>query len=160
MVGKSKLALAGLALAAVALAVPALSVAGKNTVEVEAKLKGANEVPGPGSKKGKGDIDVFLKAKKEKVCFELEVSGLDSIVAGHIHKGASDVAGPVKVTLFEDEEGLEGEGSYEGCTKGVKSKLIKKISSDPESWYVNVHTVDFPDGAIRGQLEPTEEVED
>lgn len=146
--------LALIALGAMALALPALSAAGKNTVEVDGKLQGKEEVPGPGSKKGKGDVHIELKAKKKKVCFELEVARLDEVVAGHIHKGTADVAGDVVVLLFEDTAGLAGTGSYEGCTKGVKKKLIKKIGKKPDRYYVNIHTMEFPDGAIRGQLEP------
>lgn len=151
---KTKLKFALPALAAVALAVPALSLAGQNTTEVDAQLKGQNEVPGPGSK-GNGDVQVFLKPTQKKVCFALEIKKLDAVVAGHIHKGDSETAGPVKVTLFEDEAGLNGTGNYEGCTKNVKKKLIKKIAATPEKYYVNVHTMEYPEGAIRGQLEPT-----
>ena len=151
---KTKLKFATAALALVALAVPALSLAGKNTTEVDAQLKGKNEVPGPGSK-GSGDIQVFLKPTQKKVCFALEIKKLDTVVAGHIHKGDSETAGPVKVTLFEDDAGLDGTGNYEGCVKNVKKSLIKKIAATPEKFYVNIHTVDYPDGAIRGQLEPT-----
>ena len=150
---RSKLGLALVALAVLALGVPALSLAGRNTVELEAKLKGKNEVPGPGSRKGKGEIDVDVKPTKEKLCFDFEVKKLDPMVAGHIHKGDSETAGPVKVTLFEDEEGLDGDGAYEGCVKKVKAKLLDKIAAAPEKYYVNLHTVDYPDGAIRGQLE-------
>ena len=139
------------AIAVCALALPALSLAGRNTVEVDAKLKGNEEVPGPGSNKGKGDIQVFLKAKKHKVCFNLEVSKLDTITAGHIHKGAEGVAGPIKVTLIDSE--VQGTGAYEGCVAKVRKKLIKKIAAVPEKFYVNIHTVDYPDGAIRGQLQ-------
>jgi len=150
----SKLVLVLVALAVAAFAVPALSQSVRGTVEVQAKLKGNTEVPGPGSKKGKGDVHIELKAKKKKVCFELEVARLDEVVAGHIHKGTADVAGDVVVLLFEDTAGLAGTGSYEGCTKGVKKKLIKKIGKKPDRYYVNIHTMEFPDGAIRGQLEP------
>ncbi len=139
------------AVAVCALALPALSLAGRNTVEVVAKLDGKNEVPGPGSQKGKGDIQVFLKAKKEKVCFNLQVDKLDTITAGHIHKGTADVASPVKVTLIDSQ--IEGTGTYEGCVTKVRSKLIKKIASVPDKFYVNIHTLDYPDGAIRGQLQ-------
>ena len=147
---RSKVGTVLAALAVVALAVPALSLAGRNTVEVSAKLQGKNEIPGPGSNKGKGDISVFLKAKKEKVCFNLEVKNLDTITAAHIHKGDPDEAGPIKVTLIDSQ--VEGTGNYEGCTKNVKSKLIDKIASAPEKFYANVHTLDYPEGAIRGQL--------
>ncbi len=144
------------ALLAVAVAVPALSAAGSGkAVELQADLKGKNEVPGPGSQKGKGEIHVFVKVPKKKVCFNFEVSKLDPITAGHIHKGTADVAGPIKVTLFEDQQGLEGTGNYEGCAKGLRKKLLKKITGNPEKFYVNLHTLDYPDGAIRGQLEPT-----
>ena len=156
---RSKLAIALSSLAIIALAVPALSLAGRNTTEVEAKLKGKNEVPGAGADKGKGDIQVFLKPTQDKVCFELEVKKLDTIVAGHIHKGDSETAGKVKVTLF-DAQGSSGTGAYEGCVKEVKAKLIEKIAAKPEKFYVNIHTEDYPDGAIRGQLELTEPVED
>jgi len=151
MYRNSKLTLALLALAVVALTIPALSLAGKNTVEVAAKLKGQNEVPGPGDTNGKGNADIKLKAKKKKVCFALGISKLDTVTAAHIHKGGPDVAGDIKVPLFE-EESLSGDGDFEGCTKGVKKKLVKKIGKSPEKYYVNVHTVDFPAGAIRGQL--------
>ena len=147
--------LALIALGAMALALPALSAAGKNTVELDGKLQGKEEIPGPGSKKGKGDVQVFLKPKKHKVCFELQVKNLDPMTAGHIHKGAEGVAGKIKVTLFEDQQGLAGDGSYEGCTVDVKKKLIKRMIKSPEKFYVNLHTLEFPDGAVRGQLAPT-----
>jgi CHRD domain len=34
--------------------------------------------------------------------------------------------------------------------KGLTAAIVGV--SDPNSWYVNLHTPDFPDGAIRGQL--------
>jgi hypothetical protein len=141
-----------LALAIAALAMPALSAAGNNTTELEAKLKGKSEVPGPGAPKGKGEIHVFVKPTQGKLCFNFEVSKLDPMTAGHIHKGDTETAGPVKVTLFEDEQGLDGDGSYEGCVKKIKAKLLKKIAAKPENFYANIHTLDYPDGAVRGQL--------
>ena len=41
----------------------------------------------------------------------------------------------------------------------MKKKVIKKIIAKPENYYVNIHTVEFPDGAIRGQLELADETE-
>jgi hypothetical protein len=138
------------AIAICTLALPALSLAGRNTVEMSTKLKGKNEVPGPGSPNGKGEITLFVKPTKEKVCFQLEVSKLDTITAGHIHKGTTEEAGPIKVTLIHEQ--IQGTGNYEGCVKDVKSKLLDKVVNRPEKFYVNIHTLDYPDGAIRGQL--------
>jgi hypothetical protein len=148
------LAIGLIALAAMAFAAPA-GASAKAGQEVTAKLTGKAEVPGPGDKNGKGAITVNLKANKERVCFQLEISNLDGAMAGHIHKGGPEDAGPVKVTLFEEETPLDGTGAYEGCVDGVKSKLIKRIGAAPEKFYVNIHNEEFPDGAIRGQLDPT-----
>jgi hypothetical protein len=149
---KSTVALALLALAAVALAIPALSTAGGKVV-VTAKLRGASEVPGPGDPNGKGEIDVTLKPAKRKLCFNLEIEKLENAAAAHIHKGAEDVAGPIKVTLFEQDPPVGGTGAYEGCVKNLKRKLLRTIGRKPEKFYANVHNSEYPDGAIRGQLE-------
>jgi hypothetical protein len=149
---RSKLVLAMLAMAAVAITVPALSPAATKAVELKANLKGKNEVPGPGDANGNGKINLFLKAKKKRVCYVLSYSKLDGASAAHIHKGGPDVAGPIKVLLFEQNNPLPGEGEFEGCVKNVKKKLIRKIIATPEKYYVNVHNEAYPDGAIRGQL--------
>jgi uncharacterized protein (DUF3820 family) len=35
----------------------------------------------------------------------------------------------------------------------AEGKLLRKIADKPGDYYVNVHTADFPAGAIRGQLQ-------
>lgn len=42
-------------------------------------------------------------------------------------------------------------GSAKGC-KSADVALIHAIMQNPTNYYVNVHTVAFPKGAIRGQL--------
>ena len=146
-----KLSLAGGALALVAvLAIPAANAAAP--VQLSAKLKGANEVPGPGDPNGRGEAFVSVKRAKKKVCFELSYKRIDEPTAAHIHKGGPDDAGPVKVLLFEDPGGLPVPGSVDGCVRRVKKKIIRRLVRAPEKFYVNVHNDDFPDGAIRGQL--------
>ena len=39
-----------------------------------------------------------------------------------------------------------------GCVSGADPDLTRDIRRHPSRYYVNVHTADFPDGAIRGQL--------
>lgn len=137
----------------IALLVPTLSAAAGAKTST-ATLKGKSEVPGPGDKNGKGEVTVTAKPKQQKVCFQLEFSQIEDPVAGHIHKGSADVAGPVKVTLFEDPAGIPGP-TAEGCIDDVRKKLVRNIRRTPEKYYVNLHNTEFPDGAIRGQLEAT-----
>jgi CHRD domain len=148
-----KLSLAGGVVALVAaLTIPAASAA--PAVQLSAKLKGANEVPGPGDPNGKGEVFVAVKKQKRKVCFGLEFRRIGDPTAAHIHKGGPDDAGPVKVLLFEDSEGLPSPGAVDGCVRRVKKKIVRQLSRKPEKFYVNVHNDAYPDGAIRGQLKP------
>jgi hypothetical protein len=135
----------------VALAVGAVggALAADNTVS--AKLSGKAEEPGPGDDDGSGEAVLSLKKKKKKISFNISFEGIQDPVAGHIHKGTKNVAGPIKVTLFDEPTGVT---SPESGTVKAKKKLIKKIQNDPNGWYVNLHTPDFEAGAIRGQLKP------
>ena len=125
------------------------ALAADNTVS--AKLSGKAEEPGPGDDDGSGEADLTLKKKKKKISFNISFEGIESPVAGHIHKGTKKVAGPIKVTLFENQAGVSSPVSG---TVTAKKKLIKKIQNDPNGWYVNLHTPDLQAGAIRGQLKP------
>ena len=67
-------------------------------------------------------------------------------MAAHIHKGAMDASGPPVVTLTPPEN-----GKSEGCVH-VERMAAADILARPQDYYVNIHTKDFPGGAIRGQL--------
>lgn len=121
--------------------------------QLSAALTGKAEVPGPGDTNGKGEIFMTVKKAKSKVCFRLNFDKIEPPTAGHIHKGAEDVAGPVKITLFSDPVGLAVPGEVEGCVKGPE-RVIKGLANNPAKFYVNLHNAEFPDGAIRGQLGP------
>jgi hypothetical protein len=43
-------------------------------------------------------------------------------------------------------------GTAHGCVADVPRALVRAIAQTPSSYYVNVHSSEFPDGAIRGQL--------
>jgi hypothetical protein len=118
-----------------------------------ARLTGEKEVPGPGDRNGRGRALVFPNVKKRRVCFTLRWTKIQGPLQAHIHRGGPNVAGPVKVTLFAVEEPLPGpSGDVEGCIKDLKRKLVRKIKNNPRKYYVNVHNENYPDGAIRGQL--------
>jgi CHRD domain len=126
--------------------VPVAALAGSRAMhpELGAKLIGTVEVP-KGALKGHGIVNLALNATKGTVCWTFAgVAGIDKPTAAHIHKAPAGKAGPVVVPFGAAYKA-------KGCSKAAKS-LIGAIESNPNGYYVNVHTAKYPGGAIRGQL--------
>jgi hypothetical protein len=132
------------------------SFAGGITV-LAASLTGEAEVPGPGDANGTGTALITLDSVQGTVCFSLDWENIRSPFMAHIHKGAEDVAGPIKVVLFEQVNQIPLDNTItgvDGCVRDVDTALIGRIASNPSNFYVNIHNKPFPAGAIRGQLGP------
>jgi hypothetical protein len=148
------------AVSAVAVLFAALVVgraaAGGGAPTTSATLTGGAEVPGPGDSNGSGSASITLDSAAGKVCFELDWSRIRGPWGAHIHRGGSDDAGPIVVSLFQSRDLTPLPRSIKGvtgCVRGVDAELINRIATNPSRYYVNVHTKDFPGGAIRGQLQ-------
>jgi hypothetical protein len=119
-----------------------------NPVTLNATMTGALEVPGPGDTDGAGTVEITLDDDTNEVCWEINVTGLTlPAVAAHIHTGATGVAGDPVVTLTAPD----ATGAATGCAD-ADDDIVDDIIATPGNFYVNVHTSDFTDGAIRGQL--------
>jgi hypothetical protein len=111
-------------------------------------MTGAQEAPGPGDPDGSGIAILRLNPGREQVCFQLLVEDITlPVSAAHIHEAPPGEPGPVVVGLAAPN--ASGEAS--GCVSASR-ELILDIIGEPEEYYVNVHTSDFPAGAVRGQL--------
>jgi hypothetical protein len=112
-------------------------------------LSGAAEVPGPGDPDGTGTATITLFPGEEQVCFEISVSNITLPATGaHIHVGEADESGGVVVGLIPPD----ASGTSEGCVHAERDVIVD-IISDPEGYYVNVHTLPlYAAGAVRGQL--------
>jgi hypothetical protein len=114
------------------------------------KLSGAEEVPGPGDSEGRGDALILVNKQAGAICFDIKVERITlSALAAHIHKGAAGAAGPIVVPFFTAPR---TDGVARGCVINLNDAVIGEILSNPSNYYVNVHTSDFPNGALRGQL--------
>ena len=80
--------------------------------------------------------------------FEIRVEGTGKIVATHIHKGRTGENGPV---VKELNPGFSTESS--SGTAQLPEELARELASDPSAYYLKLHSLKFPGGAIRGQLE-------
>jgi CHRD domain-containing protein len=138
-----------LVLVAIAALLVAAAPVSAKVSKLETKLSGANEMPAA-DPDGSGTAQLRLNRAKKKVCFEIRVRKIGQVVAAHIHKGGKSVAsGPIVLPLIET---ASNKTKFERCVKHVKRSLISAILKHPRRYYVNVHTPDFPAGAIRGQL--------
>ena len=104
------------------------------------------EVPGPGADKGMGEATLSFDSDKNQVCYTLHAMGTDTPTMAHIHKGAAGIAGGVVVALTAPATGVS-----QGCAP-VAADALADMVAHPADYYVNVHTAQFPKGAIRGQL--------
>jgi hypothetical protein len=134
------------------------------TTEVlSATLSGDKEVP-PVDTNATGSAG-FSQPHLSNMSYGIQLSDIEKVTAAHIHQGKEGKNGPVIVTLFKAEndtgtgpvKGQLVNGSIindmlEGALKGksVEVDLIKLIQDGDA--YVNVHTTEHPDGAIRGQI--------
>lgn len=101
-----------------------------------------------GDPDGVGTANLTINVGQGEVCWDLAVDRITlPATASHIHKAPSGVRGGIVVGL--SAPGADGTAS--GCRTVVR-ELAKDILQNPADYYVNVHTMDFPPGAIRGQL--------
>ena len=139
-----------------ATAAGAFALAGCATLEEElaeatsethhAHLMG-NEVVGGGDPDGMADAEITVSDELGQVCWELKnVTGIGAITGAHIHRGARGVNGPVVFELRRANE-----GGYKGCTDAGEW-VQEYVEAAPNAFYVQAHTAQYPNGAIRGQL--------
>lgn len=111
-----------------------------------ATLTGAQETPATGST-ATGTAALLLSPDEKTARISLNFSGLSSTqTAAHIHgAGAPGVSAPVLFPLPNGQVSDFEIALAPGQADDLKSGL----------WYVNVHTTNFPNGEIRGQLGST-----
>ncbi len=152
-----------------AVSAPQAAFAGHTNTILRTMLDGSAEVAEDGDlsmlvgdANGKGEAYVFgVDGDKTTLCYQLFVSGIQLVpvgdgMAAHIHEGARGENGPVVAALAGPEDGnaadclTEGE---EGKFPTGEAGIVQRILDNPDDFYVNVHNPQYPEGAMRGQLE-------
>jgi hypothetical protein len=91
-----------------------------------------------------------LEVGGASIRFDIRTSPeLGKVVATHLHQGAAGVNGPMALELNPGFTGQILEGSIP-----VESDLAARVVANPSQYYVKLHSLKFPGGAIRGQLRP------
>lgn len=69
----------------------------------------------------------------------------------HIHRGGFGTNGPVTVNLVTTAV-PSTVFAVSGTATGVDPGVVQGIRANPRNWYANIHSSEFPGGAVRGQL--------
>ncbi|WP_089607438.1 CHRD domain-containing protein [Bacillus cereus] len=126
-----------------------------------AKLRGRNEVP-PVETDARGQAFFKLSRDELSLKFKLELFDIGNVVVAHLHLGAKGTNGPVVAFLFGPMTnpvsiecatftGMITQEDLVGPLVGqTLDALVNEIIAG--NIYINVHTVQHPNGEIRGQL--------
>jgi hypothetical protein len=120
-------------------------------------LVGGEEVP-PVESNAFGFV-VFNWLPDNTFSYNLIGTGLTGVTAAHIHDGVFGENGPVIAPLYTPDEptgAINGMFVHDGSHElpqsepfGVREYMLGLLS---QSYYANVHTSEYPDGELRGQL--------
>jgi CHRD domain len=118
-----------------------------------ATLLGRNEI-GPNGQRRAGDLDgqggATVVTTDTQLCFGVAVRGISTPTGLHVHRGRPNENGGIVVPL--DPLPTSGDPGASGGCVAVASDLLQEITKHPIRFYVNIHTSDFENGALRGQL--------
>jgi CHRD domain len=136
-------------LAALAAATPAAAQGDATKCAAYAVLKPGNEVP-PSASKTLGAAAIHINGTTLSFAVTIANPKRETFVAGHIHVGAAGVNGPVVVPLFSGSN--DRRLFVQAARITIDAEDAAAICGNLAGHYVNYHTVDFPGGALRGQL--------
>lgn len=130
-----------------------------------APLSGGQEVPANGSR-ARGVATFRLSADGTELAYRLIVANIENVTQAHVHLAPAGVNGPVAAWLYPAgppaqlipgrTQGVLAEGTITAAT------LVGPLAGQPldalvahlvaGGAYVNVHTLQYPGGEVRGQI--------
>lgn len=122
----------------------------RNPVIFTTDLSGMNEVP-PNNSNASGKAISMLSGNETSLDFIVQTAGLRNITMAHFHDGKVGVNGPIVKTIQINPVTGKAIGSWTNMDpEPLTPTLVNKLKRG--DLYINIHTVQLPDGEIRGQL--------
>jgi hypothetical protein len=115
-----------------------------------ATLSGEN-VPGGGDRDGWGRARIRVGDTSNSICVDLEVRSIGRVTSATLNRGGPGASGEQVVRL--DRPG--GHDQDSGDCDSIGDSLADDIQAHPGEFYVVITTDEFPNGALRGQLQPS-----
>jgi hypothetical protein len=123
-------------------------------VYLVASLEGRNEVQVAGKPRvgaPNGQAVEVIRIQGDKLSYTVSWRGIGEPTEGHIHVGVRGVNGSVVVPLFMSPRPA-GTNWASGTVTVTDPKLLAGLRESAGGFYANLHTAQFPGGALRGQL--------
>jgi CHRD domain len=139
------------------------SAASAQGLALFAVLVGGNEVS-TGGDANAGDTNAYGSATiifrgTNTLCWAILVNNLDTPTAAHIHSAKAGVNGPITVTLAppanDADAPFANPGTASGCITDASAgfaTIIRNLKANPSVFYINIHSINFAGGGVRGQL--------
>ena len=112
---------------------------------LRSNLSGDQVVPGPGASNAFGTANVFVDLRNGVLCYRMGYDGINRPSEAHIHAGGPGQSGRPIIDLHPEANGDEG------CV-GADPTALRNLRDHPEAFYLQLHTPEYPDGALRGQI--------
>jgi hypothetical protein len=91
----------------------------------------------------------LIVPRPNTICFSVLAAGIDRPTTARIHRGRAGTNGPIVATLDAPNHGDPGSAS--GC-RALDERTLDAIRREPSAYYLEVRTLTFQEGAMRGQL--------
>jgi hypothetical protein len=143
-----------------------------NVITFGPALLPENEVPAIVGLDARGAAKITVQVHRDKVgsitsgivTFEVDYrfAGSITVTGLHVHNAAAGISGPVVINSGVNSTGPIVDGDGQGSIFRVVTisptdndglATLNALISNPDQFYVNLHTADSPSGAIRGQLD-------
>jgi hypothetical protein len=111
-----------------------------------ASLEGRNEVTAGAPA---GQALELIGIQGNTLSYSVSWRGIGTPTEADIHAAGRGLEGPVAVTLFTTPR---PGGFASGTVTVTDPALLAALRSDPGGFYADLHTTQFPDGAVRAQL--------
>jgi hypothetical protein len=135
----------------------------EDTEVFQANLSPAEEVP-PRPSAASGTAQIFVEG--DRISYAIEIDDIEEITAAHIHSGVPGTNGPIRLFLYPPQQGqavprvtttdrrilVEATVPSSNVSGVTFSQLLDQMRNGGA--YVNVHTVRFGAGEMRGAIRP------
>ena len=110
------------------------------------ELTGDQVGPSPADPDGEGMATISVRSGEGRICYTLSVEGIKPPFAAHLHAAVAGRIGPIRLQLDPPVDGYS-----QRCIRADRD-LLRALEQRPQSFYIDIHTSEYPGAALRGQL--------